>query len=119
MTVVQSPTRKRAACSEIVGRLVAEVEKTCLGCSVESSECQSTLSGMEHQLASGAALPVYTISADGVRIAMLGAPKTIGSQCQKMAAKMAENGVPKATCVSPQPLEGSVSGEGEQKLIQK
>jgi hypothetical protein len=119
MTVVQSATRKRSACSETIGRLVAEVEKTCVGCSVESSECQSVLSGMEYQLASGAALPIYTISADGVRIAMLGAPKTIGGQCQKMAAKMAESGLPRAICVSPQLGEAHVSTESEQKLIQK
>jgi hypothetical protein len=101
MTVVQSVTEKRASCSEVVGRLVDEVSRSCPACAVESSDCPTKLTGIDRALASNERLPVYSIAANGVRIAMVGPPQSIRAQCSTMAAKMAENGLPTATCVLP------------------
>jgi hypothetical protein len=101
MTVVQSVTDKRASCSEVVGRLVDEVSRTCPACSVESTDCPTKLTGIDRALASHERLPVHSIAANGVRIAMVGPPQSIRAQCSTMAAKMAENGLPGATCVLP------------------
>ena len=101
MTVVQRVTDKRATCSEVVGRLVDEVTRTCPACSVESADCPTKLAGIDRALALNESLPVHSIAADGVRIAMVGPPPTIQSHCSTMAAKMAQNGLPTATCVLP------------------
>jgi hypothetical protein len=101
MTVVQRVTDKRATCSDVVGRLVDEVTRTCPSCSVESADCPTKLAGIDRALALNESLPVYSIAADGVRIAMVGPPPTIRSHCSTMAAKMAQNGLPTATCVLP------------------
>jgi hypothetical protein len=102
LTVVQKVSPQKAACADAVADLVGQIRKTCAVCYVESSECSTTLSGLERGLAAGDALPVHTIAATGVRIAMLGPPSRVQSQCAKLATVMASNGLPGATCVAPQ-----------------
>ena len=102
VTIVQAVTPEKAACSEAVKALVSEINSTCPVCYVESRECSTKLAGMDHALAAGEALPVYTIAGDGIRIAMLGPPNRVASQCTRMAAVMGNNGLRGAVCVSPQ-----------------
>jgi hypothetical protein len=101
MTIVQKVTPQKAACVDAIDGMVTEIRNTCPGCYVESSECSTKLSGIDRALAAGDALPVHTIAADGVRIAMLGPPSHVQRQCKNMAAVMAHKGLAGAVCVSP------------------
>lgn len=109
LTIVQTATRKKAACSDAVSTLKAQILNSCPVCYVESSECSIKLAGMDQALAAGEALPVYTIAGDGIRIGMLGPPSRIEGQCTKMAAVMANNGLKSAVCVLPQFRDSEVA----------
>jgi hypothetical protein len=113
VTIVQKVTLERAACADAIADMAAEIRSTCPACYVESSECSAKLSGIDRALAAGDALPVHTISADGVRIAMLGPPSRAHSQCTKMAAVMASNGLTSATCISPKFGDGEITKLGD------
>jgi hypothetical protein len=112
LTIVQKVRPQKSVCVDALSDMVAEIRNTCPVCYVESSECSTTLSGIDRALAAGDALPVHTIAADEVRIAMLGPPSRVQSQCTKMAAVMASKGLVSATCVSPRFGTTEITGLG-------
>lgn len=105
LTLVQDRTSRRQACKEAIERFVAPLGETCRGCTVESTDCATNLEGVDRALARGEQLPLYTISAEGMRMALLGPPGSVQATCELMVAQMVVRGVKSAACVFPQLAE--------------
>ncbi|MGH8746673.1 MAG: hypothetical protein ACREUK_09295 [Burkholderiales bacterium] len=101
ITAVQARTHDRRRCLEAAERFLGPIERQCPTCVVESVDCDAPLHGFEKALASGAAVPLYTIAAHGIRLALVGPPGGAKSSCEAIAAQMVVSGVPTASCVFP------------------
>ena len=101
ITVVQAGTRDPRQCSEATDRFVVPIRRLCPTCVVESEDCDSTLHGFEKALADGAAVPLYTVSGGGVRLALVGPPEGTKASCEAIGEQMVVSGAPSASCVFP------------------
>ncbi len=101
LTMVQSQTTKRSACTEAVEQMVRAFTKVCAACFVESTECATKLVGVDRALSANDRLPVYTITGEGFRIGILGPPSTVQAQCETMASRMVQSGLKRTACVPP------------------
>ncbi|HUJ87519.1 MAG TPA: hypothetical protein VLX30_11775 [Burkholderiales bacterium] len=101
ITAVQARTDDARRCSEATERFVAPIRRLCPTCVVESQDCDSILYGFEKALAEGAAVPLYTVSAGGVRLALVGPPGGAKASCEAIAQQMVLSGAPSASCVFP------------------
>ena len=68
---------------------------------VESVDCGDHLHGFEQALASDAPVPLYTVAAHGIRLALVGPPGGAKASCEAIAVQMTLGGVPAASCVFP------------------
>jgi hypothetical protein len=100
-TVVQPGTSSRNTCSTTVEELVGNFGKACGKCLIESSECASRLQGVDLALASAQPVPIYTVTAEGVRIGILGPPENVRHVCETIAGAMVNLGVKSASCAFP------------------
>lgn len=105
LTLVQDRTSRRKACREANERFVGPLGEACRGCTVESTDCAVQPEGIDRALANGEQLPLYTISAEGMRMALLGPPGSVQATCEMMVAQMVVRGLKSAACVFPQLAE--------------
>ena len=101
ITAVQTRTHDRRKCNEANERFLGPIERQCPTCVVESRDCGEPLHGFEKALASGAPVPLYTVSARGIRLALVGPPGGAKSSCEAIARQLVSSGVPTAACVFP------------------
>lgn len=101
ITAVQARTHDRKKCVEATDRFVGPILRQCPTCVVESVDCDSPLHGFEKALATGAAVPLYTVSARGIRLALVGPPGGAKTSCEAIARQIAASGAPFASCVYP------------------
>ena len=101
MTLVQPRTSKRSACNATIDGFVKALDGTCATCAVESTDCATRLEGIDRALAAGERLPIYTVSAEGMRIGVVGPPHVVLSACEGMASQFVAHGVKAATCIAP------------------
>jgi hypothetical protein len=101
ITAVQARTHDRRKCVEAADRFLAPIERRCPSCVVESVDCDGPLHGFEKALAGGDPVPLYTVSARGIRLALVGPPGGAKASCEAIAGQIAENGAPSASCVFP------------------
>ena len=102
VTLIQDANPKRNACRQAIDRLVESLGSTCAVCSIESTDCATRLEGVDCALANNESVPMYTVRAEGIRIAMLGPPLAVRAECEVMAAQMVQLGLKSATCGAPQ-----------------
>ena len=102
VTAVQARTHERRQCDEANDRFLDPIRRGCPSCVVESVDCGNRLHGFEKALESGAAVPLYTVAARGIRLALVGPPGGAKSSCEAIAVQMALGGVPAPACVFPQ-----------------
>src|SRR5262245_52357998 len=101
VTAVQSSTGTKKACGESLERFLRPLEKSCPGCTIESSSCAAELAGMELALAKGEEVPVYTVTSNGVRLALVGPPQAVRRTCEQIVAHAQLMGTKNASCVLP------------------
>jgi hypothetical protein len=101
ITLLQRAVQKRSVCAAAVETLVVGFDKACAQCSIESTECAAKLEGVEAALARKEPVPFHVVASDEIRIGILGPPKSVEAQCERMASMMANGGVKSATCVRP------------------
>ena len=101
ITAVQDRTHDRRRCDEANERFLGPIRRGCPTCVVESTDCGERLHGFEKALASGAAVPLYTVAARGFRLALVGPPGGAKSSCEAIAVQVVRSGVPAASCVFP------------------
>jgi len=106
MTFVQDASPKRSACREAIDRFVSALDTTCTTCFIESTDCATRLEGMDRALANNESLPVHTISAEGIHMAMLGPPRLVQVECEGMAAQLVRLGMKSAACAFPRVTGG-------------
>jgi hypothetical protein len=51
-------------------------------------------------------MPIYTISAEGIRVGLLGPPRSVRAECEAMASQFLKSGLQSASCVAPLPGAG-------------
>ena len=101
MTMIQKSTARQSSCAAMLDRFEAALRATCPICAVESTGCAIVLEGIEQALARGERMPIYTISAEGIRVGLLGPPRSVQAECEAMAREFMRNGLPSASCVAP------------------
>ena len=94
ITAVQARTHDRRKCAEATDRFLGPILRQCPTCVVESVDCDGPLHGFEQALASGAAVPLYTVSARGIRLALVGPPGGAKASCEAIATQMTRSGSP-------------------------
>jgi hypothetical protein len=103
MTIVQPGTARRSGCAAVLARFQEALKSTCPLCAVESAGCATDLGGIDRALARGERLPIYTISAQGIRVGLLGPPRSVHAECEAMASQFLRSGLQSASCVAPGP----------------
>jgi hypothetical protein len=101
MTFVQRGVFKRTSCNQSVETFARVVKESCAPCMIESTGCSALLEGMDRALANDEPLPVYTVSANDVRIAIVGPLNSVQAECGEMAAQMITKGIQNADCHIP------------------
>ena len=103
ITVVhpRAPTEKR--CGETVDAFVKPLATACPTCTLESTECDRELVGIDRALAEGSDVPLYRISAPGVTLGLVGPPSRVRELCERIAESMVGQGMKTASCVFPKP----------------
>lgn len=101
ITAVQARTHDRRKCDAANDRFLGPIREGCPTCVVESTDCDAHLHGFEEALAIGAPVPLYTVSARGIRLALVGPPGGAKASCEAIATQMVDSGVPTAACVFP------------------
>jgi len=101
ITAVQARTHDRRKCDEANDRFLGPIRSQCPTCVVESVDCDGHLHGFEKALASGAAVPLYTVSARGIRLALVGPPGGAKSTCEAIASQIALSGIKAVSCIFP------------------
>jgi hypothetical protein len=101
ITFVQRGVFKRSSCSQSVEIFARVVKESCWPCMIESAACSSQLEGMDRALANDEHLPLFTVSADDFRIAIVGPPNSVQAECGEMAAQMIKQGIKNADCHNP------------------
>ena len=112
ITAVQTRTQSRKQCTEANERFLGPIRRQCSTCVVESVDCNiGPLHGFEQALASGAAVPLYTVAAHGIRLALVGPPGGAKSSCEAIARHMVFSGVASAACVFPKAAAATADAE--------
>jgi hypothetical protein len=101
ITAVQARAHDSKRCAEANDRFLAPIQRECPTCVVESVDCEETLHGFEQALANGEPVPLYTVSARGIRLALVGPPGGAKTSCEAIASQIAQSGAPSASCVFP------------------
>ncbi len=101
ITAVQERTTKRAACKESMEQFMEPIKRDCPACTLQSAECVSDLVGMELALATGGLLDVHTVTAEGIKMALVGPPESAQKTCESIATRIVLNGMKNASCVYP------------------
>jgi hypothetical protein len=101
ITAVQARTHDPRQCDKANDRFLAPIRRGCPTCVVESVDCGDHLHGFEQALASDAPVPLYTVAAHGIRLALVGPPGGAKASCEAIAVQMTLGGVPAASCVFP------------------
>ena len=91
---MQTRTHDRRQCDEANDRFLGPILRECPTCVVESVDCDGPLHGFEEALASGAAVPLYTVSARGIRLALVGPPGGAKTSCEAIAKQIVLTGAP-------------------------
>jgi len=102
ITAVQARTHDRRKCDAANDRFLGPIRTRCPSCVVESVDCGEHLHGFERDLASGAQVPLYTVAARGIRLALVGPPGGAERSCEAIARLLTAGRVPEAACVRPQ-----------------
>jgi hypothetical protein len=63
---------------------------------------------MDKALSRRERLPVYTVSADAFRVAIVGPPHAVEEECRSMAAHMVRQGLKTAACNMPELVPAAV-----------
>jgi hypothetical protein len=113
MTMVQPRTARQNACAAVVQHFEQALKLNCEMCTVESASCATSLQGVEGALARGERLPIYTISAEGIRVGLLGPPRSVETECQAMASQFVRSGIRSAACIAPLPNEARAKDRGK------
>ncbi len=101
ITSVQERTSRRTACRESMEQFIEPIRRDCARCTLESAECVSDLVGVELALANGEVLDVHTVTAEGIKMALVGPPESAQKTCEAIAARIVLNGMKNASCVFP------------------
>jgi hypothetical protein len=101
VTFVQRRTLQRSVCHDVLQAFRDNLERSCFQCMVESADCAHDLGGIERALALGEDLPLYTVSADSFRVAIVGPPESVQAECADMSLQMVRQGIATASCVAP------------------
>ena len=108
LTFVQQGFARQADCSAAVAAFSDVLTTSCPMCVIESSGCPSTLEGIDRALYKRERLPIYTVSADTFRVAIVGPPHQVELECREMAAQMARQGIKTAACNLPELVPAAV-----------
>jgi hypothetical protein len=100
LTLLHERVTNRKICQQTVERF-AGLLRTCATCTIESTECATTLAGIDKAIAEDRPVPLYTVAAEHVRISLVGPPSTIKSDCESIAGHMVLNGLKSAACIYP------------------
>jgi hypothetical protein len=101
VTIVQRQLSTRAQCTGLLEHFEQALRRNCPTCAVEASDCAGSLQGLERSLAADEHLPIFTISAEPMRLGLLGPPRNVQAECEAIAAYLVRSGVKSASCVSP------------------
>lgn len=101
VTFVHRKAAKHAACSRIVKVFAETLSRSCPTCTIESSDCATELNGVEGALARNETLPIYTVDADAIRMAIVGPPAAVHEECEAMASELKGEGIKAAACRVP------------------
>jgi hypothetical protein len=102
ITAVQTRTHDRRKCDAANERFIGPILSRCPECVVESVDCGVRLHGFERALAAGDAVPLYTVAARGIRLALVGPPGGTARSCDAIARLLSAGRVSDAACVRPQ-----------------
>jgi hypothetical protein len=103
ITLLQARTAHRSGCTALLEHFQDSLPRTCAHCAVESSTCATSLEGIDRALAHGEPVPIYTVSASGIRAGLLGPPASARAECEAMATQLMRSGIQWAACVAPSP----------------
>jgi len=101
ITFVRRGVFNRSSCNLSVETFARVVKESCWPCMIESTGCSSQLEGVDRALANDERLPLFTVSANDFRIAIVGPPNAVQAECQEMAAQMIKKGLKNADCHNP------------------
>lgn len=101
LTFVQNGMVKPGRCNDAVAAFSKVLQESCPTCVIESSGCPSVLEGMDKALSRKEHLPIYTVNTDAFRVAMVGPPHAVETECREMAAQMVRQGMKTAACNVP------------------
>jgi len=101
VTYVHDRVKGSKLCRLEIDAYVVPLVKACPNCSIESTACATELGGMERALANKMPLPVYVVSAQGLRISVVGPPQRVKAWCEAVANEIVRHGVTSAACVYP------------------
>jgi hypothetical protein len=101
ITFLQRGGFNRSSCNQSIETFARVVKESCAPCMIESTGCSSQLEGMDRALANDEHLPLFTVSADDFRIAIVGPPHSVQAECGEIAAQMVKKGLKNAGCHSP------------------
>jgi hypothetical protein len=101
ITFVQRGVFNRSSCNLSVETFSRVLKESCWPCMIESAGCSSQLEGIDRALANDEPLPLFTVSANDFRIAIVGPPNSVQAECGEMAAQMITKGIKNADCHIP------------------
>jgi hypothetical protein len=99
--MVQDRTAERSACGKANDRFLEPVKARCVACDVIYARCERELQGLEYALLMGDAVPMYVVTAPGMRLGMEGPKERVGKECEQMAAMLVQRGHKTASCAFP------------------
>ena len=101
VTFVQDRVRGHQVCKAAIDAYVEPLKAACPACAVESSDCATKLVGIEGALAEDRQLPIYAVSAEGLRMSVVGPPRLVKEWCERLATQLVLKGLKSAACVFP------------------
>lgn len=101
VTYVHDRVAGHKACRKEVQIYVEALLKPCPACSIESSECATSLYGLEKALVEDRPLPVHVVRSAAIRMAVVGPPQRVRAWCETVAAEIVRRGLITAACVYP------------------
>lgn len=102
VTYIRDRVSGHQLCKDEVQLYVDSLAKACPECTIESSECTTSLVGMEKALADEQPLPVHVVRSEGINMSVVGPPRLVRTWCETVAAAIVKHGMPTAACVYPQ-----------------
>ena len=102
VTFVQRTAVKHADCARTVDVFSETLSRSCATCVIESSDCSTHLQGIEGALVRNEPLPIYTVDADRIRMALVGPVQAVKDECTAIAAHLYRQGIKAASCKAPE-----------------